>query len=649
MNQMSNYYYVDTGTGALPREHPSYVERNADRELQEGIERASKDTYRVFYVLAPRQTGKSSLMRKTSDVLVECNICIEVNLHRMAGDDNSETIFYRTLLNRISKEIDEQIPILDCNEAFKNFWDRSKNQDSPREKFVTFLEQKLLPSLKKRLVIFLDEIQELVSQNLQNGFTVLMKSISENERLGNLVIILLGVAQPADLSTDTNLILNTSKLIELTYFDKKNCIPLLPGLQEISNNADMVLSYILEWTEGHPFLTQVVCNQVAQKLQEKPEKPNRQRRTIDRIVDKEIIKVWRYKDPQYHFSLIDRWFTRFPQNPQERDKRLQTLLEYKKILEAKQPLLFNAAKNPEQINYRLTLMSLGIVRKVNQYLKVANSIYRQIFDLDWIDETTQVIQEDVMDYSEKIYNRSVFMLIDASASMKEKDAETEDMERFDYIRETIVGDARAILDLASDSGAKICDTITGYFFNVPRFKEEFKFELYPQSSKQGIKRAFKEIRPQGGTAINNTLEAVIQQCLDDKRRHGKDAFIIIYTDGEFSNSKKFEELICSTCQQLENQDDIKIIILGYGSDILEKPTLEFYLDIDFNNRSHPNKNGEPCNIFEFDLGNERPEDILELLDRQLRADPNRKNAVPDWVNKYIPEWKEKAKQKGWLT
>ena len=647
MNKKNDYYYVDTGAGALPRTHPSYVERSADRELREGIDSASKDTFRVFFILAPRQTGKSSLMRKTAYVLSDRNICVEISLHR-SGGSNSEMLLYRTLLNRICKDIDLQLPELNYKKKFKHFWDRSDSQDDPREQFITFLEQILVPSLPKRLVVFIDEIQELVSNGLQNGFTALMKSISENDRLDNLAIVLLGVAQPEDLSTDTNLILNTAKLIELSSFDEKDCTPLLPGLREISSNPEEILSYILKWTGGHPFLTQVVCNKAVKSLKDTQ---NIGKVSIDYIVEEEIIQVWREKDPQYHFSLIDRWFTRIPPNPKEREKRWQTLLEYKKILTTTKPVQLNAVKKPEQMNFRLELMSLGIIRKVRHCLEVANLIYRKIFSSDWIDETTQTFPEDDMseDYSDKIYGRSVTILIDASASMNDEDPETEDMKRLTYIKETIKGDALLILNHVDDkSGNKICDLITGYFFNVPRLKEPFY--VYAKSPKRDVEIAFEGIKPQGGTAIYKTLKAVIDKCLEEKEKDNRDAFVIIYTDGQISNQTKFKELIVSTCEKLETQDAIKIIILGYGQEILDKEILEFYLDLDFDSNSHPNQNGDPCNILLFELGNEHPEDdILGLLDRQLRVDPNNKNVVPEWVDDRIPEWKEKAKRKGWLT
>ncbi|MBP0026666.1 MAG: hypothetical protein J7545_19015 [Roseofilum sp. SBFL] len=49
----------------------------------------------------------------------------------------------------------------------------------------------------------------------------------------------------------------------------------------------------------------------------------------------------------------------------------------------------------------------------------------------------------------------------------------------------------------------------------------------------------------------------------------------------------------------------------------------------------------------FDLGNYRPGNILELIDRQLRLDdPSKALVVPSWVKDLHPEWLAQAKKSG---
>ncbi len=63
MKKAADFFQVG---GTLAEDAPSYIERPADRELLEALEQGE-----VCLVLAPRQTGKSSLMVHARRHLIE--------------------------------------------------------------------------------------------------------------------------------------------------------------------------------------------------------------------------------------------------------------------------------------------------------------------------------------------------------------------------------------------------------------------------------------------------------------------------------------------------------------------------------------------------------------------------------------------------
>jgi hypothetical protein len=231
--------------------------------------------------------------------------------------------------------------------------------------------------------------------------------------------------------------------------------------------------------------------------------------------------------------------------------------------------------------------------------------------------------------STKILNRDVFILIDQSQTMTEKDEETgEDMTRWDFIKEELLkGDVRKILEY-SGNGNKICEEAALYLFSRKRIGLDFIIQ-----SPDDLDNIFSENTPDTNTFISPTFQKCIDTWFEGGREEGRGAFIIIYTDGMLTDRRQFERIITQTCQRLENQDEIKIIMIGVGEKVYSNPIP--FLELDFNLKQNQDAEGNPCDIFVFDLANEM-EDILELLSRQLQGDPELQ--IPEWVKERHPDW-----------
>src|SRR5713226_2439169 len=92
-------FYI-TG-GNLQRDAPSYVERQADKDLYEGLTRGE-----YCYVLHARQMGKSSLMVHTTVRLRQEGVAVAAFELTALGQNLSVEQWYDGLLSRIGRNLD---------------------------------------------------------------------------------------------------------------------------------------------------------------------------------------------------------------------------------------------------------------------------------------------------------------------------------------------------------------------------------------------------------------------------------------------------------------------------------------------------------------------------------------------------------------
>lgn len=361
MNQNNHDFAYQIG-GSLGTQSPSYVVRVADRELDRALKQGE-----FCYVLNSRQMGKSSLRVRVMEKLQAAGtICIAIDLTGMGTQNLTPEKWYAGILRSL---------ISACQLKFdwRNWWREKRDLLTPVQRLALFIEEVLLVEVTQKIAIFIDEIDRVLSQKFSlDDFFSLIHSCYQKRQVNinyyRLTFTLLGVAAPRDLIRDKNQSpFELGKAIKLRGFNLAEATLLGLGLTGVAN-PQQTLAEILDWTGGQPFLTQKLCQLVAEtddKLN-----PN----LIANIIDRHIVDNWEVQDEPEHLRTIrDRLCYR------NSSKTIRLLGLYRDILNGKKILVNH---NPEQIELRLS----GLVIEDSGVLKVSNPIYAKVFNRLWIDE-----------------------------------------------------------------------------------------------------------------------------------------------------------------------------------------------------------------------------------------------------------------------
>ncbi|MBW4626268.1 MAG: hypothetical protein KME49_12375 [Brasilonema octagenarum HA4186-MV1] len=194
--------------------------------------------------------------------------------------------------------------------------------------------------------------------------------------------------QPSPVSIDDSLIQvetfleqDKSSVVDHTLHTRpfSRSIIKLFNLDQKASHPDILLEEVLSWTSGQPFLTQKLCQLLADSETFVPF--GEEGFTVEHLVQTRLIDHWETQVASEHLKAIR-----------------YGLLQNKKcnffsMLKLYQQILLQENISVEDSFVQTELLNLGLVVEQGNKLKVSNRIYQSIFPLSWVNQ--EIIRLDI--------------------------------------------------------------------------------------------------------------------------------------------------------------------------------------------------------------------------------------------------------------
>ncbi len=334
-----------------------YLTRSVDQEFLDACRNGD-----FAYVLTARQMGKSSLMVRTAEQLaLEGAHSVVIDLSQV-GVRVTPDEWYLGILSELEDALD-----LDTD-AY-TWWGEHAHL-SLTQRLTQFFREVALREVEGNIVVFFDEIDSTLSLEFTDDFFAAIRYVynarSKTPDFNRLSFVLIGVATPSDLISDpTRTPFNVGRRVDVGYFTIEEALPLADGFGQCSERGETVLRWVLDWTSGHPYLTQRLAHAVSKKDCSQLTKDD-----VDRTVAETFFGDRSEQDSNLRF-VHDMLTVRAP-DP------IEVLSMYKSVLAGKR---VDDAKQSRTVTH---LKLSGIVRGEGGLLAVQNAVYGHVFDLDWL-------------------------------------------------------------------------------------------------------------------------------------------------------------------------------------------------------------------------------------------------------------------------
>lgn len=378
-----------------------YVEREADTRLVAELLRG-----RLCYVLGPRQIGKSSLRMRAMSALRQPPKIQVAHVNFQSIGCEPEADWYRSLIRRTAAE-------LGLTACVPEFLARHAHS-GPVNQWTSFFKEEVLLKLGSQVVIFFDEIDMVLKPEFRfsaDSFFASIRALYEEARGSfgqkpRLTFCLIGVANPEDLIRDAlrspfNL---DHAAIELEDFTVPGAAALQPGLASLPGDAKQWLTEIMGWTDGHPYMTQKVCQRLTDQFL-KVQGAAKDSAAIAKSVQEVVSDLFLAGSKDPNLSYAEAQF----EHIRDHHDRHDVVVLYRRIyLSGTKAYTAHQVEYAPQDRLQSLLLLSGMVKVLSKggkkRLTVRNRIFREVFGPKWIqerDQTPDWLTNKLFSYCEK--------------------------------------------------------------------------------------------------------------------------------------------------------------------------------------------------------------------------------------------------------
>ncbi|HXQ38980.1 MAG TPA: AAA-like domain-containing protein, partial [Anaerolineales bacterium] len=334
-----------------------YIKRKADDDLLELCRHSE-----FAFILSSRQVGKSSLIVRTAQQLESETIrSVTIDLSAI-GVKVSPDEWYMGILDEIYAALDLRTDVF--------AWWTAHSKLGPALRLTNFFKDVLLKEVKEQIVLFFDEIDSTLSIPFSDDFYVAIRSVYNARAtipdFKRLSFVLVGVATPSDLISDNRRTpFNVGRRVEISDFNLTEAFPLV---ENFGNQAAQILTWVFQYTGGHPYLTQSLFAHLAKSKEVIDEQ------TIAHAVERLFTSEQGRQDNNLQFvgDMLS-----------ERSPDVKKVIRiYKDIHSGKR------VTDDERSVAKAHLKLSGLVRSEKGILKIRNQIYKTVFNPQWIQENT---------------------------------------------------------------------------------------------------------------------------------------------------------------------------------------------------------------------------------------------------------------------